>query len=67
MKYEFTGNTKFVIVNGKAYHVKSAKDKKIVEIPDDIEVKEKFLKPLEVKKDKKANVQEKTEKEGDKK
>ncbi|WP_126992251.1 hypothetical protein [Thermosipho globiformans] len=67
MKYEFTGNTKFVIVNGKAYHVKSEKDKKFVEIPDDIKVKEKFLKPIEVKKSKKDNVQEKTEKEGEQK
>ncbi|OOC42187.1 hypothetical protein [Thermosipho sp. 1074] len=45
MKYVFNGNTKFVIVEGKAYPVKEEKGKKFVEIPDNVEVKEKFLKP----------------------
>ncbi|ABR31303.1 hypothetical protein SU69_07390 [Thermosipho melanesiensis] len=49
MKYEFIGNTKFVIVNGKAYPVKISGKQKYVEIPDDVEVKEKFLKPIEGK------------------
>ncbi|EKF49528.1 hypothetical protein H17ap60334_04932 [Thermosipho africanus H17ap60334] len=49
MKYEFLGNTKFVIVDGKAYPVKIAGNKKFVEIPDDVKINEKFLKPIEAK------------------
>jgi len=60
MQYLFEGNSKFVIVNGKVYPVKKDGKTKVVEIPDDVEVKEKFLTPLS---DKEAVVEEETQKE----